>query len=252
VRTRVQGRFAAFPDFELEAYLCAELPVERRMAVEHERARDAGLGAYLLERERERGKFAAAHPLRFDPLAVRAEPPARALPRWLLWAGAAAPAFALALWWTSGASDATGRDASSGDRGPAAVERDTIRIKGGGIAAELYVKRGERVFRPRPDEPLKPGDRVRLSVEAASAGYLSVLARDERGAVSVYYDRLPVRPGRFTVPDSLLLDASTSDELWLVVLADEPHAADHYAQAFAAGKPPAAAHALLTLRKEKP
>jgi hypothetical protein len=108
------------------------------------------------------------------------------------------------------------------------------------------------VFRPRADEALKAGDRVRLSVEAARPGYLSLLARDERGEVTVYYDRLPVQAGRFTAPDSLLLDASSSDELWLVIVAGEPQSAVRYARALAAGQPPDATHVLLTVHKEKP
>jgi hypothetical protein len=93
---------------------------------------------------------------------------------------------------------------------------------------------------------------VRLSVEAARAGYLTLLARDEHGSVSVYYDRLPVQPGHFTVPDSLLLDDSASDEVWLVLLASEPRAGGDHAQAFAAGQAPGAPHVSFTLRKEKP
>jgi hypothetical protein len=68
----------------------------------------------------------------------------------------------------------------------------------------------------------------------------------------VYYDRLPVQPGHFTVPDSLLLDDSASDEVWLVLLASEPRAGADHARAFAAGRAPAGPHASFTLRKEKP
>jgi hypothetical protein len=267
MRARIEGRFAQWPDFELEAYLCGELPAARREALDRARDLDGALGAYLHEREQARLEFATAHPLRFDPRTVPAaaahETP---LPRehtgWsrrrgLAWASVAtAPLLGLVLWWSSGAPDTVVRDTAvrgaDGRTREPAEERDTIRIKGNGLVAELYVKRGQRVFRPRPDEALAAGDRVRLSVEAPSAGYLSVVGRDGGGAVSVYYDRVPVPRGRFTVPDSLQLDASPGDEVWLVVVAGEPHAADHYARALATGTPPDGAHALITLHKEEP
>jgi len=250
MRPRIRGRFAAFPDFELEAYLCEELPAERRAELERAIAADAGLRTYLADRARTRSEFAAAHPLRLELHDARARTTWLSPRRWLFAAGVAAPALVLALFWSNGSFTATPAGTGAPDSAPFA--RDAIRIKGSGLAAELYVKRGQRVFRPRPDEALKAGDRVRLSVEAARSGYLSLLARDERGAVSVYYDRLPVQAGRFTAPDSLLLDASPGDELWLVIVASEPRPADQYAHAFAAGHIPDATHVLLTLHKEKP
>jgi hypothetical protein len=245
MRARVTGRFAAFADFELEAFLCGELPVERRRELERAVATDAVLRDYLAERARAQLEFAAAHPLRAAPN------PLRSPRRWLLGAGVAAPALVIALWWSAGSSNGA-LTAGAREREGDPPVRDEIRIKGGGLAVELYVKRGERVFRPRTDEALEAGDRVRLSVEVPRAGYLSLFARDERGAVSVYYDRLPVQAGRFTAPDSLLLDASPSDERWLLVVDSEPRSADHYTRAFAAGQLPDAAHALIDVRKEKP
>jgi hypothetical protein len=252
MRARVRGRFAV-PDFELEAFLCDDLPPERRAEIERASLADAALSAYLTERGAARARFAAEHPLRSpasEPTLARETAALRAARRWLLAAALAAPALALALWWNGARSAATRAPSFATDADPAA--RDTIRIKGDGLTAALYVKRGERVFRPQPDERLKAGDRVRLSIETAHAGYLTLLARDERGAVSVYYDRLPVQPGRFTVPDSLLLDDAPGDELWLVLLASEPRNSDEHARAFAAGQVPDAPHVVFTLRKEKP
>jgi len=248
MRARVTGRFAAFADFELEAFLCGELPPERQRELERAVVADAVLRDYLAERARAQAEFAAAHPLR----AARVQRPSPR--RWLLAASVAAPAMALALWWSASSSEGalTAPALGAGERGSGPLARDGIRIKGDGLAVELFVKRGERVFRPRADEALKAGDRVRLSVDAPRAGYLSLLARDERGAVSVYYDRLPVQAGRFTAPDSLLLDASPSDERWLLVVDSEPRSADHYTRAFAAGQLPDAAHVLIDVRKEKP
>lgn len=256
MRARITGRFAAVADYELEAYLCAELSPARRAAVELAAQHDPALSAYLAERAQARDSFAASHPLRLDSAAAgaaatrAARSPWWQARAWLLAATAAAPALALALWWAGVGANATAVPA--GRNAGRAFERDAVRIKGNGLAVELYVKRGERVFRPRADEALEPGDRVRVQVETASAGYLSLLARDERGAVSVYYDRLPVQPGRFTAPDSLLLDSSSSDEQWLVLLASEARPASDYARAFAQGKAVDAAHLLLTLHKEKP
>jgi hypothetical protein len=254
MRARVTGRFGAFADFELEAYLCGELEATRRAELDQALLNDVALHAYIAERNRARAEFVVAHPLRMTAadraeLSLRRVPAARSLlPRWLI-AAALAPACLLALWWTG---SLLAPDRSASRLLASASERDTIRTKGPGLAAELYVKRGEHVFRPRADEALKPGDFVRLSVEASRAGYLSVLARDERGAVSVYYDRLPIGAGRFTVPDSLQLDTSSSDELWLVVVTGDPRPAQGYARGFASGEVPNTTHLLLTLHKEKP
>jgi hypothetical protein len=255
MRARIAGRFAAASDFDLEAYLCDELPADRRREIERAALSDTGLHEYLAQRSAARARFATEHPLR-RPADGWAPPDARAARRtprrWLLAAAVAAPALALALavWGSDRPSATAGRGSSADDRGRAA--RDTVRIKGDGLAAELYVKRGERVFRPQRDERLRAGDRVRLSVETARAGYLTLLARDDGGTVSVYYDRLPVQPGRFIAPDSLLLDDSASDEVWLVLLSSEPRAGQDLAQAFAAGRAPDAPHVSFTLRKEKP
>jgi len=264
MRARITGRFAV-PDHELEAFLCDELPPERCAEIEGATLADPGLRGYLAERSASRARFAAEHPLRL-PASIGGIAPAlrggamsiaaragalsagRASRRRLLVAALAAPALALALWWSDARSAVTPGFATETD--PDA--RDTVRVKGGGLSVELYVKRGERVFRPQPDERLRAGDRVRLSVEAGKAGYLTLLARDEHGSVSVYYDRLPVQPGHFTVPDSLLLDDSASDEVWLVLLASEPRTGEDHARAFAAGQAPGAPHVSFTLRKEKP
>jgi len=249
MRARITGRFAV-ADYELEAFLCGELSPERCAEIERATLADPGLRGHLAERSASRARFAVEHPLRLSaiPAPAGALSAARASRRWLLVAALAAPALALALWWSGARSAATPSFAAEAAPGA----RDTVRVKGNGLAVELHVKRGERVFRPRPDERLRAGDRVRLSVEAARAGYLTLLARDEHGSVSVYYDRLPVQPGHFTVPDSLLLDDSASDEVWLVLLASEPRAGADHARAFAAGRAPGAPHVSFTLRKEKP
>jgi hypothetical protein len=250
MRARITGRFAV-SDYELEAFLCDELPAERRAQIERAALADPGLRGYLAERSASRARFAAEHPLRLAAsVSARADTPSalRAPWRWLLAAVVTAPALALALWWSDARSTATPSFATEVDPGG----RDTVRVKGDGLSVELHVKRGERVFRPQPDERLRAGDRVRLSVEAGRAGYLTLLARDEHGSVSVYYDRLAVQPGHFTVPDSLLLDDSASDEVWLVLLASEPRAGADHARAFAAGQVPGAPHVSFTLRKEKP
>jgi hypothetical protein len=257
MRARIVGRFAAASDFDLEAYLCDELPPERRREIERAALLDAGLHEYLAHRRAARARFAVEHPLRLPP-GGWAPPDARAARpaplRWLVAAAVAAPALALGLalvvWGREGPSASAGRGSSADERGRDA--RDTVRVKGNGLSAELYVKRGERVFRPQRDERLRAGDRVRLSVETARAGYLTLLARDDRGTVSVYYNRLPVQPGRFIAPDSLLLDDSASDEVWLVLVSSEPRSSQDLAQAFAAGRAPNAPHVSFTLRKEKP
>jgi hypothetical protein len=64
-----------------------------------------------------------------------------------------------------------------------------------------------------PDVPLAPGDSIRLEVRAPLSGFIAVLGRDSRGAITIYHpyegtaaaphdvDK-PVLPGAFTLDDA--------------------------------------------------
>jgi hypothetical protein len=235
----IRGTFPV-RDLDIEAYLCGELEGAARRGFELELERSPELQVYLDERILARSRFLREHPLRLPLTAA----PQRKHDGSVLWGGLLAAVAVAALF-------VPGRPVRDHDfvRLPSATE-DTVRVKGNTLAAELFVKRGETVFRYRPGTVLQPQDRVRLSVECPSSGYLTVFGRDGSGEVSVYYAGLLTSPGRYTVPDSLILDDVDGDEEWVLVFALEAEPVERYIDAFTNGQPIGAAHAIFHLHKE--
>jgi hypothetical protein len=236
IKPRIRRRFEPLADFELEAYLCDELAPEERARVERAFAEQPELRTYVEGRLAAREAFAAQHPLQLGSARGRSR---RRLALGL-GAGALAAAAALLL--------VLPLDAPAHP-----VRVDTVRIKGRSpLRAELFVKRGEQVWKFRPELGLRAGDRVRVVIEREQPGYLTLLGRDARGRVSVYYEGIPTAAGRYAVPDSLILDAQEGDEQWLLIVTPEPPAADSYRDGFARAELPEAEHALFMLHKESP
>jgi hypothetical protein len=209
--------------------------------------RDPALHAYLDERQRARAEFAARFPLDLQRLAAgTTPPPPRARVLRLRWAAPllVAAVACLVVWSRHHPVDL----ASS------APVADTVRVKGGSLQAELYVNRGVEVWKHRSEIPLEPGDRLRVRVVYPVAGYLTLLGRDARGRVSVYYDSLATSPGQFTVHDSLVLDDDQGGEEWLLLLSDAPHPADDYMRMWRDDAPALrlTPHALFVLNKDAP
>ena len=239
MKTQIRGRFAPIRDFDIEAHLCGELPSEARSAFEAELERSPELREYLAERRRSQAEFLERHPLRLQlPAAAQRRDGS------VIWGGLLAAVGLLAL--LLPAQPALQRDPVLDGT------RDTVRVKGNPLAVQLFVKRGETVFRYRPDTPLRPDDRIRISIECPSAGYLSVFGRDARGQISVYYTGLATSPGRYTVPDSLILDDAEGDEQWVVVHTRENEPIERYVDAYLSGRPLATPHAIVHLHKEAP
>lgn len=235
LQVRIRGRFHPLSDFELEAYLCEELDAAGRARVEETLARSQELQAYIDERRAARASFAERHPLsrrRSQRLAAG----------WKLWLAGSALAAAAAL---LSVSLPTSRRVPGGGL-------DTVRAKGNTLQAELYVKRGDAVWVHQPEIAVQPGDALRLQVVSTRAGYLTLLGRDASGRVSVYYDQLVTSGGRFSAPDSLILDAGGGDEEWLLVFDPQARPASDYGQAFAHGELPEAAHAVFRLHRAQP
>jgi hypothetical protein len=207
----------------LEEYLCGDLTLAEAAEIERAARVRPDLDDYLRERRAEKAAFLAEHP-RLKTPAPRTR---RAWTPWVLAFATATAAVAVSLpsWlW----------------------ETPVVRAKGG-LAAQLVVRRQGRTFAWRRDVLLRAGDRVRLTVESQAGGFLTVVGRDRRGYATLY-DALPVEPGTFTAPGSMILDDADRDETWWVVLTETPEA--DVLGPLRRGEEPRGAVAVLELHKE--
>jgi hypothetical protein len=120
----------------------------------------------------------------------------------------------------------------------------------GAVKVALIVRRAGRTFEHREGVPLRPGDEVRLSVESAGGGFLTVLGPAAGDELAPYYEALAAPAGTFTVPDSLVLDAHVGPEQWIVALSPEPLAARVLAARLRRGDTPRAAVTVVRITKE--
>lgn len=243
---RIPRRFEPLSDFELEAYVCGELSGAALERVERELATNAELRQYLELRQRTREEFVAKHPLQL-PAADSGVPPRPktnsrrgVVAAWALGSAlAAAGVLAVVVPHPSRDSEVS-------------IARDTVRVKGEVFRADLYVKRGEQVWKHRPELGLRPGDQLRLQVESSHASYLTLLGRDAHRQIHTYYAGLRTQAGVYTVPDSLMLDSQEGDEQWLLVLSEQPLSADSLVQRFERDELTDLDHVLFTIRKDPP
>jgi hypothetical protein len=204
-------------DLKLDRWLVGELtPAEERAIALHVEAcgfckpRQAELAESRRVFARDAPPFAALGRPEARPSDARelARRPGRSAPSaWLIGASALAAAAAIALavgkpWPSPPATDV----ASSGTR-----------TKGGVASLGWVVRRGERVFSGRPEQPLRAGDAVRFTVSAREPVYVAVLGLDAGGLVSVYHpegDQLSrVEAGHEQVlPTAIELDAAPGEE----------------------------------------
>lgn len=235
MRSKVKGRFDPLTDFEIEEYLCGDLSDDAAARVEKAMGESPALKAYIVDRRAEKEAFAVRHP-RLPSL----QPNPRGSLRWAPWfasAAVAAAAVVAVVWVGDGPV-------------PGSVHRTAIRARGT-LKVSLMVKREGRAFVHRAGVPLRPGDQVRLTVEAPSPGFLTVLGQEQAGAVSVYHDGVRTTAGSFTVPGSLVLDDYVGEEAWFIILAPQHLPADEYIQTLRAGEHLAGDVAVLRLLKEE-
>lgn len=144
------------------------------------------------------------------------------------------------------------------------LERDPPRTRTKGSLARLswVVRRGDRVFAGRPDQPLRAGDALRFSIHALEPVYAGVFGRDAAGRVSAYYPEtaeLALVPGGSDqpLPVALELDASPGDEQLHGVFCRHPASIAQVQRAIersadAPALPPDCSHERATLHKETP
>lgn len=236
IKAKVRRQFEPLSDFEIEAYLCGELSESERARVEACSASEPALRAYLERRQAARARFAQQHPLRLtrEPKGIRVRMVVSML-------GLAAVAM---LGVVAVTPELRAPEAEGGST-PAAV-----RVKGAAaLQASLSVQRGQQRWLHRPEIPLRPDDQLMLTLETEGPGYVTLLGRDARGEIAVYYDALPVAGGRFIAPTSLTLDSQPGDELWLAVFSREQRDARAYVAMFARDQPWDLAHSFFPIRK---
>lgn len=91
-----------------------------------------------------------------------------------------------------------------------------VATRGAGLVAHLLVRRDAVVF-VHAQQPLRAGDAVRIEVELDVDDRCSVIGVDARNARSLLYDDIAVASGTTVLPDALVLDDSSGDELLAVV-----------------------------------
>lgn len=196
-------RALPYSDFTLERYLAGELDDATRAEIERTAARHPALAAHLEARRAARAAFA---------LAPRPGLPA---PRfeWTRRLALGLPALAAAaalLLFLAPRGTSPERDPGAGVRGR------------GALSVELVVNREGRTFRHRPGTELRANDRVRVQLLTPGVGFVTVVNVDDSGARSVYYDVVPVTPGRVVLPGSLVLDDHVGRETLSVAFAPRP------------------------------
>ncbi len=192
---------------ELEDYVGGELAAERAAVIEAAAEEDESLSQYLESRKSERAAFLHDPRRRsFQSLVDEAGGEKRrawfALPVLAL-AGAVAAVMVL----TPNAPSNTGG----------------IRTKGG-ISVQAAVLAGERPELFDATKALHPGDRIRLTVDDPTGGYVTVILEESSGAVDVLYrptELGELRPGSHMLPDSLELDDKLGRERIYVIMSNE-------------------------------
>ena len=134
---QIRGPFYPVPDIDIEAYLCGDLDGAARRALEAELEQNPKLQAYLTDRRRERAKF-----LESNPFSLQLPAESRRRDGSVVWGGLLAAVALLAVF-------IPGRTQLPPTSWPDAA-RDTVRVKGSALSVDLFVKRGEQVFRHRP------------------------------------------------------------------------------------------------------
>jgi hypothetical protein len=198
---------------KLERHVAGDLEPTLAAEVEAGAQRDPRLAAWLEERRANADAF-LVDPRRRSFAALVADAESSPARQWLrlrlrlilpgaLLATAAAAALLVAL-------DEPDRSARVRARGGVNVEAAVLRAGHSEVVTSGAV--------------LRPGDRLRLSVDDARGGYLAVLLQEESGATSVVYGVAElgrIAAGRHVLPDSLELDARLGRERLFVLLADE-------------------------------
>lgn len=195
-----------FTATELEDYLVGELTPDRAAVIEAAAKEDAALSDHLEARRAERAAF--LHDPRRRSFASLVDEAGAAKKPWLSWSSfalgiAAAAAAGLVL-------------APSGDA-------PGIRTKGG-ISVKAAVLTGGEPELFDATKALHPGDRIRLTVDDPSGGFLTVILEEASGEVDVLYrpaELGELRPGTHMLPDSLELDTKVGRERIYVIMSNE-------------------------------
>lgn len=194
---------------ELERYLAGELEPERAAVIERAAEEDEELKGWMSERTAERDAF-LLDPRR-RPFASLVEEAGAAEKRrrsaWIPMLSIVAAAAVVALIFVKPPENTGG-----------------FRSKGG-ISVQAAVLEGERSSIFDGNRKLHPGDRLRLSLDDAKGGYVTVLLEEQEGTIDVLYDPTElgkVGPGTHRLPGSLELDTKLGRERIYVLVSDEP------------------------------
>jgi hypothetical protein len=135
---------------------------------------------------------------------------------------------------------------------------DTVRSKGTS-SISYFVKRGERIFRGEPGEPLYAGDTLRFTYKADRAKYLGIVSLDAQRHATIYYpatkDAERIEAGTDTpLASSVELDDTLGTEHVSAFFCDKAIALEPLRLALENGTntaPPGCTHYLLVFEKRR-
>lgn len=212
-------------DSVLEAYLVDALAADARAGVEAALAASEADRARLEELRADSAAFLVQHPP--GPLVARYEAERRSQ-GWrrrffvLAPALAAASIVAFLVW-------------------PKSVVDDPFTVKGS-VVLRLHRKTPQGSAPVRADERLRAGDVVLFEVKAPASGYVGVLGRDGRGAVTVYHpyggtSAAPYDPARPVLDTAIMLDDAPGREDLYALFSKASFPLDGAVAALRAGEP---------------
>jgi hypothetical protein len=101
-----------------------------------------------------------------------------------------------------------------------------VRMKGS-VGMQVFGHRDDRTFRVREGERLRPGDRLKLRLDAPGEGWAAVYSVEAGGRVTPFYppagsEPIRVGPEPWLSPASIVLDDSVGPERLVVIFAARP------------------------------
>ena len=130
---------------------------------------------------------------------------------------------------------------------PSTESTDTYRVKGNGLALQIFRDAGETSERLRDGDRIAPGDRLGFRLRNGSAGHLLVFGIDAANESYVCYPQseggastpIDASPRPTQLPEAIRMDDSPGTERLIALLCEAPFALEDVEDDVRNGRPPA-------------